>query len=145
MFDNWLATTRELQTKSFGQDPATLEGDAKADFITWNLAAVVVELGEMMNEFPGHKNWVLDRTIINREEFIGEAVDALHFLGNILATVGCTDEELSIRYLQKVEKNRARMASGAYDGVTDKCPTCKRELILEVDGKKWCSEHGYVR
>jgi hypothetical protein len=150
MFSSWLSTTRELQTKSFGVDPGELEGAAKADFVVWNHSALSVELGEMMNEYPGAKNWVVDRSIIDRDAFIGEAVDALHFLGNILAAVQCTDQELTMRYLQKVEKNRARMASGSYDGVSDKCPECHRELevIDHPAGRdvelRVCIEHGVV-
>lgn len=131
MFGTWLADTRELQTEAFGTDPGALpyEGGFKGDFVTWNHSELCTELGEMMNEFPGHKTWVTDRTLINRGAFIGEAVDALHFLANILAAVECTDEELNVRYRAKMHKNRRRMASKIYDGVSDKCPNCHRELM----------------
>jgi len=149
LFGTWLQQTRVLQTLSFGQDPGELEGDAKANFITWNYAEMCVELGEMMNEYPGHKTWVTDRTRINRTEFIAEMVDALHFAGNILAAVGCDDREFSAAYQLKMNKNAARMASKVYDGVSDKCPECKRELQVypataNVAEAKFCPEHGRV-
>jgi hypothetical protein len=118
MFTEWLQTTTQLQKDSYGVDPSELTEIERADYITWNVTAMICELGEMMAEFPGWKTWVVRRgAVMNREEFIDEMVDALHFAGNILAAVGCTDEELSERYLRKVVKNRARMASGTYDGV----------------------------
>jgi hypothetical protein len=141
LFGSWLKQTRILQTVSFGQDPAELEGEARADFISWNFTAMVIELGEMMGEFPSWKPWVTERgENLNREQFIAEMVDALHFAGNILAAVECTDEEFNEAYLKKMAKNAARMASGEYDGVSDKCPICKREY--EVPG--YCLVHGRV-
>lgn len=132
-FDAWLEITRELQTLSFGVDPGTLEGPALADYVAWNVTALVAELGETLAEFPTWKPWVVNRgQVLNRERFIGEMVDVLHFAANILCAVGCDTDELNRRYLEKVEKNRARMASGTYDGVSDKCPSCGRELVVNV-------------
>jgi dUTPase len=117
MFTDWLKTTRELQALSYGVDPHTLTGVERADYITWNLTAMVCEMGEMMAEFPGWKTWVTRRgAVLNRDEFIDEMVDVLHFAGNILSAVGCTDEELTERYMKKVAINRVRMQSGTYDG-----------------------------
>lgn len=139
LFLRWLEETRELQTLSFGTDPHELEGVARAEFITWNHSAASIELGEAMQEFPGWKPWVVERgKDLNRDAFIGELVDTLHFVANMLSAVQCTDAELEQRYLAKMQKNRDRMASQAYDGVSDKCPICKREL---VDGSCVSCEH----
>lgn len=148
LFGSWLYHTRLLQTTSFGTDPGELQGVERADFITWNYAELCIELGEMMNEFPGHKTWVTDRSVLNRDEFIAEAVDAMHFLGNILVAVHCTDAEFNNAYIRKMAKNAARMASGTYDGVSDKCPQCKRELVRFSDSSPeidFCPRHGKVK
>jgi hypothetical protein len=151
LFGSWLSETRRLQREAYGRDLWGLTGEARAQSITNDYAECVIELGEMMQEFPGHKTWVTDRDKIDREAMIGEAVDALHFLGNILTTIQCTDDELTRAYWAKMQKNRNRMASGTYDGVKDKCPECKRELLdLEpstlyperMTGR--CPEHGRV-
>jgi hypothetical protein len=84
---------------------------------------------------------------LNREQFIAEMVDALHFVGNILAAVGCDDREFTAAYTVKMAKNAARMASGNYDGVSDKCPKCKRELKfteLSTEIPDFCEVHGKV-
>ncbi len=147
MFTTWLHDTRELQTKSFGTDPHDLEGEARAEFITWNYAALTLELGEMMDEFPGWKPWVVDRGAdLNREAFIGEMVDALHFAANILSAVQCTDAELNAAYLKKMQKNRDRMASGTYDGVSTKCAGCHRDYGDEgvLCSLGWCQVYGQM-
>lgn len=148
LFGAWLRETKLLQTISFGQDPGLLEGAERADFITWNFAAFIIELGEAMGEFPGWKPWVTERGAnLNRDAFIAEMVDALHFAGNMLAAVNCTDEEFNEAYLAKMAKNAARMATGNYDGVSDKCPKCKRELKfteLSTEIADFCPTHGKV-
>lgn len=146
-FESWLELTRELQTRSFGTDPHELEGVERAEFVSWNTTALVAELGEMLAEFPGWKPWVTDRSVLNREAFIGEMVDALHFVANILSAVRCTDDELNAAYMRKVRKNEERMASGTYDGVSEKCPECKRELVHDAGPPPgwWCSKHGRIR
>lgn len=151
LFGSWLSETRKLQAEAYGRDLWGIEGVEKAESITRDFAEVVIELGEMMNEYPGHKSWVIDRTVIDREKFIREGVDALHFLANMLTSVQCTDEELTEYYLEKMQKNRDRQTSGTYDGVHDKCPHCHRELddVLLSDGTVQhyvgsCPEHGLV-
>lgn len=128
-FDQWLELTRELQATVYGRDLWNLTGVERAECFTRDLAETFIELGELANEFPGHKSWVTDRDVMDREAMIGEAVDALHFLGNVLAVIQCTDDELNAAYLKKMQKNRDRMSSGTYDGVNDKCPECHRELV----------------
>jgi hypothetical protein len=152
LFGNWLKATRELQTLSFGTDPHDLEGAARAEFITWNHTAAVLELSEAMEEFPGWKPWVVNRgEVLRREAFIAEVVDTLHFVANMLSAVQCTDEELEAAYLAKMQKNRDRMASKEYDGVRDKCPFCRRELHEEQSTAHpdktvlVCSEHGWMK
>lgn len=127
MFFDWLSSTRELQTQSFGGDPADLDGEARAEFVRWNVLAATDELHEALQEVAW-KPWGKNHGDINREAFIKECVDALHFVGNLLATVACTDEEFSSAYRAKQQVNRDRMASGTYTGTAEKCPHCKRDL-----------------
>lgn len=120
LFDQWLEKTRQLQITAYGTDPTTLEGAERADFVTWNFAALVVELGEMMQEFPTWKPWVTERgSVINRDKMVDEMVDVLHFAANILSSLDCTDQELNTRYNQKMSLNLKRQEDG-YDGVTGK-------------------------
>lgn len=121
-FTSWLGSTLDLQIKSYGQDPSKLEGEERMDFIRWNILAATDELHEALNE-TGWKPWVTSNHL-NREEFIGEMVDVLHFIANLLVTAGCTGEELGRRYAEKQYRNAKRQEEG-YTG-TDKCPTCRR-------------------
>lgn len=135
-FDRWLQMQRKLQIQAFDKDPALLEGDERATFMTWNSAALVFELGEAMDEV-GWKPWATSRHM-NREAFIAEMVDLLHFAGNLLLCAaqvydsGWVDvkglaEEVWQAYEAKHEVNLKRQEDG-YDGVAGKCPKCHREL-----------------
>lgn len=114
-FGSWLASTRDLQL-AFGTDLDGLEDDRKefADYLTWNYAALLEELGEMMHELPWAP-WKADRGLLTpdkRERAVDEAVDVLHFLGNVLGALHVTDLELSDAYEAKQAINRGRLRSG---------------------------------
>lgn len=126
LFGDWLERTRELQIRYYGNDPMALEGDAKIDYIKWNYIAAVKELGEMLDEI-GWKPWATSRHVYDNAA-AGEIVDVMHFLANMLLAFGWTDEDLGYYYAKKMQKNRERMATGLYDGVTGKCPVCHRAL-----------------
>lgn len=149
MFNRWLLDTLELQITSYGRpEPGTLEGEDLANSVMMNTTAIVAELGEALAEYPGWKTWVTDRSKIDRDAFVGEWVDVLHFIANILTAVGVDDRELSTRYEAKMQKNRDRMESGTYDGVKDKCPECRRELVYlnpEDGTQPACPEHGRIK
>lgn len=122
----WLLSTRNLQEQAFKVDFEELQRDpdALADSIVWNYTALVVELGEFMNEV-GWKTWATPRGWVNRDAAVGELVDAAHFLANLLVRLDVTDDEWELRYRQKQEINRRRQANG-YDGRSGKCPGCYR-------------------
>jgi hypothetical protein len=125
LFGSWLAQTRDLQNEFYGFDlPFDIEDKTEEliDYVRVNVLAAEDELHEALNEVSW-KPWA-SAQFINREEFIGEIVDTLHFIGNLLAGVGCTDAELTEAYLEKMNRNRARMTEG-YTGL-DKCFECKR-------------------
>jgi len=141
LFGSWLLHTRDLQINSFGTDPHSLDGEDREQFVLWNVYAAIDELSETMSEISW-KPWATAK-FFNREQYVGELVDVLHFVGNLLSAAGCTDEELNQRYTAKMQKNRDRQANG-YTG-TDKCPLCDRALddvgISDVqlgDGRSIC-------
>lgn len=125
-FDEWLDVTLELERVAFGQDPPSFEGDRLGDFFLAMGHAAGDEIHEMMGEC-GWKTWTLDRGWYNREAFISEAADVLHFVALLLAAVDCTGEELSRIYLTKVLKNYKRQEGGD-DEKLRRCPGCKRSL-----------------
>lgn len=125
-FEEWLEVTLTLEREGFKQDPPALQGDARADFFESMGLAAITEISEMMQEC-GYKRWTQNRGWINRDHFISEAADSLHFIALLLAAVGCTGEELTAAYLKKVNKNYKRQSKGD-DGVSRVCSHCKRSL-----------------
>lgn len=122
----WLESTRHLQQEAFHDYDWPKQGDALARSVIENHTSLVTELGEALNEV-GWKPWTRNRGWVNREAFIRELVDAGHFLANLLMAVGCTDEEWERLYREKQDINLKRQREG-YDGVSSKCPGCKRAL-----------------
>lgn len=133
MFEDWLLTTRELQAKSYGTDVSTLRGAELSHYVRYNVLAAMHELlAEGLGEFDW-KPWVdSELGFLNRDAFVNEMVDVLHFVANLLVAAGCSDEELSLRYKKKQQKNRERMASGGYEAVKPKCPHCGRNYDEET-------------
>jgi len=119
----WLESTRQLQAETYGYT-FPMDDDALAWYVTWNHTAAVKELGEALDEV-GWKPWGKRRGWIDRDAFITELVDAVHFIGNMAVAAGCTDEEWERRYRAKRTINQERQRDG-YDGVGEKCPGCKR-------------------
>jgi hypothetical protein len=144
----WLESTRRLQEESFGVDYARFAKEAPnpelADYLTWNVTALVAELGEFLQEV-GWKPWTTRRGWVYRERAVKELVDVAHFLANLICALGVTDDEWEQRYRLKQEVNAQRQAHG-YDGVTGKCEGCKRALdddgVTIVNGQRFCSGCG---
>lgn len=134
LFRDWLLETARLQREVYGVDYVVFLSDAPDDlrklieYMRWNMLAIDDELAEM-RQGVSWKPWQHDEPYVDRQEVISEAVDVLHFVGNILAAVGCTDDDLNAAYLAKMEKNRARQSGGYYvkqPGV--KCVSCQRAI-----------------
>lgn len=109
-------------------EPAMVTDDDRMpaiDFMHWNVTATVDELHELLSEI-GWKPWAKSRHI-NLEAARGEWIDALHFMMNLALVLGLNAEEIEKRYFAKHEKNAKRQEEG-YDGVSTKCPGCKRAL-----------------
>lgn len=115
----------QLQRESFGVDPGQLEDAERADYVRSMTLALMDELHEALAEV-GWKPWASGRHL-NRDAFVSELIDALHFLVNLFLVAGATSNEVAIKYFAKAAKNENRQAAG-YDGVSGKCATCHRAL-----------------
>lgn len=125
-FDEWLKRTHELQINVFKNDPASMEGKERADFAMWNVLAALDELHEFLSEV-GWKPWVENRGWVNRDAAIGELVDVMHFIANLLVLLNVDGDELAQRYVDKNKKNAIRQSVGD-DGVSRVCGKCKRSI-----------------
>jgi hypothetical protein len=125
-FHDWIELTRDLQLTGFHRDLANLEGDERADALHADITGMMCEVVEIGDEI-GWKPWVKNRGWYNQKEVCGEIVDLLHFVANVLVTCHINAEMLTYAYLEKVEKNRIRQASGD-DGVSRRCPHCHRSV-----------------
>ena len=119
----WLKSTVNLQLYGF-EEPLPKTGSDLADYITVNATALTAELGEALKEV-GWKPWSQPRGWLNRSAFLGECVDMGHFLANMLAAAGISDDEWEAAYQRKQQVNLERQARG-YDTRKEKCPACGR-------------------
>ncbi len=118
-----LNSQRELQKKHFKTDISQLTEDERAQYIRDMSLALTDELHEALNE-TGWKPWATSRHF-NREAFIGEMIDVLHFWCNLILLANVGEREIVDAYCAKAEKNAKRQMAG-YDGVAGKCQTCNR-------------------
>ena len=124
IFDRQLS----LQNQAYGKDLVAIGnggGEAMAQEVKDNILALEDELHEALNEV-GWKPWATSRHM-NREAYLSELVDALHFLVNLYALGGGDAMDMFERYLKKNNRNRERQLEG-YDGIKGKCPGCHRAL-----------------
>lgn len=136
---NWLGSTRALQREAFGHnwdEIVALGDDAYAvelgRSIRSNVTALQAELGEFLQELgPQWKDWTSGPPPVlmheTRRRAVSELVDVGHFLANLLVALRVTDDEWESVYRSKQQRNRDRQAA-TYDGVSTKCPGCKRDL-----------------
>lgn len=124
LFGSWLKDTRELQRDYYANDLPALQGKERAREIILQSYAAEDEIHEATAEVSW-KPWAKSE-FFHREAYIGELVDALHFIANMLCIADCTDEELNAAYAEKMERNRERQRQG-YTG-RDKCRVCRRAV-----------------
>ena len=124
-FEKALEAQLTLQVNSFGKDPRILNNDEKLEWVRWNVLALEDELHELLAE-TGWKPWASSRHI-NREAYVGELVDAFHFMMNLMLIVDCSAEEFLTKYFEKRKINVQRQVEG-YDGVSTKCKMCHRAM-----------------
>lgn len=129
-----------LQKDSFSNNFREMPEELKPAYIRDMVLACTDELHEALNEV-GWKPWASSRHV-NLEAFRGELIDALHFLLNLFLLADLDAAGILDRYLAKNERNAQRQEEG-YDGVSGKCPSCKRALDDGSDGDYWfpyCSQ-----
>lgn len=119
--DDLIAAQLELQLESFGLDPRRLDGEARAEFVRWNVLALEDELHEALAEIRWKPWAVAQGAWVGRDAYVGELVDALHFLMNLLLVADVEPGEVAARYAAKRATNAARQAApGGYDSVATK-------------------------
>lgn len=120
-----LNAQHELQMVAYGIDPTTMRAGEREAFFLWNVFAMNDEIHEAGGEVSW-KPWAT-ADFFNREAYIGELVDAFHFFLNLVLIANVPWDEFINRYNEKRLKNLQRQKDG-YDGIDNKCPTCKRDL-----------------
>jgi dimeric dUTPase (all-alpha-NTP-PPase superfamily) len=116
-----MAQQLELQRESFGIDPLALEGKDRDDYVTAMALALMVEVGETLQEISW-KPWASGQWF-HREAYLEELIDVLHFWMNLALVATDRPEELLTAYMVKHDVNAQRQANG-YTG--EKCPECGR-------------------
>jgi len=116
---------RELQRRINGYDIRDQSIELRVANISLNVLACTDELHEALGE-TSWKPWAKS-TFINDEQLKKELIDAWHFLMNLFLHADMNAEEIMKRYAEKQRVNLKRQDDG-YDGLTGKCPQCRRDL-----------------
>jgi dimeric dUTPase (all-alpha-NTP-PPase superfamily) len=105
---------------------------ARVEHIKNMALAAIKEIGEALDE-TSWKPWTTGKPFIRKHAVSGELSDAFQFIMNMWFTAypELSDEELADRMISVLEAklaiNESRRVSG-YDGISTKCPDCKRAL-----------------
>jgi len=121
MIDQIMHRQLELQRESFGIDPVNLSPADRASYVQAMALALHVEIDEALQEISW-KPWA-SGVWFNREAFIVEMIDALHFWVNMILVATPSPSVVLDAYMNKAAINAQRQADG-YTG--EKCPTCGR-------------------
>lgn len=119
-----LMTQWELQ-KEF--DPRADDDDPQlsCEYMKDMSTALCAEVMELLEE-TGWKPWTTSWHV-NVEQARAEWIDAWHFMMNLANKLGMNSTMIEEMYGVKAEVNRQRIRN-KYDGVSTKCPGCKRAL-----------------
>jgi hypothetical protein len=101
------------------------------DYVREQTLACTDELHEALTE-TGWKTWAKNPHI-NEEAMRDELIDAWLFLLNLMNVAGMTPEQLYLGHAKKVA-NAIKRNNDKYDGVSTKCPTCKRAFDNDAVG-----------
>lgn len=117
----------DLQRR-LGHDPTTMDDETRCAFFRDYVLGCTDELHEAL-QGVGWKPWATSRHL-KEDEVFGELRDAWQLLTNLMfIALQVTPEELADRFetalLAKQAVNRRRIEDG-YDGLTGKCPACRR-------------------
>lgn len=127
----------EMQERTYGFDFVSMSQDERIRYIRDQHQAVVVELTEVLDETEW-KPWAKPSSPvhgrrINRDEYVSELIDVIHFWLNMLFPV-CGKmtpteiaDEIFTRFALKNRTNAQRQLDG-YDGKSTKCGGCSRAL-----------------
>lgn len=126
-----IAQQRDLQEESFGYSFNEMLVRDRVEYVKMNVMAIEHELHELLDE-TSWKPWA-DAEYLNEDAAFKELIDAWHFLMNIMIALSPNQSAFDIAerlvgtYGEKREINAKRQVEG-YDGVSTKCPDCKRAL-----------------
>jgi dUTPase len=113
--------------------PLHMTDEERVVYVKNMILAAVAELVEYLDE-TRWKPWSSSPLYFHREAAFGEAVDLFHFAMN-LAMAAAPDNVspqdvarmLFAEYQVKNDENKRR-ALESYDAITDKCPSCGRDI-----------------
>lgn len=123
MFSGLYVLQRDFQARLLGDLPADLGGTERMAYVREQAYALCDEVHEATAE-TGWKSWAASNHI-NRDAYMGELADVFIFLMNLMLVGDITPTDLMMVARRKIAKNNKRQDDG-YDGVTTKCPRCKR-------------------
>lgn len=130
---------------SLGHYPPSMSDEDLANYIQVQTLACLDELHEALAEV-GWKPWAKSRHL-NRDAFVGELIDAFHFLLNLFMAADVDTRELVEKFHAKNDVNWQRQRDN-YDGVSTKCEMCRRALdepgkeshqVKNSQGKLFCN------
>lgn len=115
MLDEIFARQLQLQRDSFGIDPHSIDGDDRWAYVLVNFEAIADELSEMRDHVHW-KSWTHQAeprgSFKDRDAFVDESVDLLHFLVNLWLVAGADAREIAMRYMGKASVNEWRQQNG---------------------------------
>lgn len=123
-FSGLYVLQRDFQARLLdGRHPAELTDEGKMRYLRTQALALTDELHEALAE-TGWKDWTTSNHL-NRGPYMGELADVFIFLMNLMLVGDITPTDLMGVVKDKISKNHKRQDDG-YDGVSTKCPGCKR-------------------
>lgn len=105
--------TQELLQNLVG-NAVPMEGTVLSEYVRWNALALIKEVGEALDHVSW-KPWTVDSGWLERHEYVGELVDVMLFLMNMLVAVGVDDQEFNRAVALKQEIVRQRLLSDRYE------------------------------
>lgn len=126
-----MVESQRLVQQAHGYDFKTMIPEDRMEYLRTMTLACTSELHEALDE-TGWKPWASSMHM-NLEEWKGEMTDAWLFFMNLMLVGGMTAEDLISRTAKKQDNAYTRVKDG-YDGVSTKCPICRR--AYDNDGVK---------
>lgn len=82
------------------------------DRIPITVTSIVAELGEILEEVQGWKDWRKEVPSVDREHLLEEYSDLMHFVINLGLYLGFSDQDLSRKFVEKNQENHNRQDRG---------------------------------